>query len=74
MHAFRAWYRYFNVGYMNYESTGVNSDGILYGMQGGAVVDLLEDIEFELGYRYSLSTSEALDHTRDVLFGINYQY
>jgi len=63
-----------NVGYMNYESVGVNEDGLLYGIQTGVTMDLLEDVEFELGYRYSLSNSDELDHTRDVLFGINYQY
>ena len=63
-----------NVGYMNYESTGVDDSGFLYGMQGGMLLDVTDEIGFDLGYRYSLSSSDALDHTSDVVFGINYQY
>ena len=63
-----------NVGYMNFESTGVDESGFLYGMQGGVLLDVTEKIGLDLGYRYSLSNSDALDHTGDVVFGINYQY
>jgi len=63
-----------NVGYMNFESTGVDESGFLYGMQGGVLLDVTEEIGLDLGYRYSLSNSDALDHTGDVVFGINYQY
>ena len=63
-----------NVGYMNFESTGVDESGFLYGMQGGVLLDITEKIGLDLGYRYSLSNSDALDHTSDVVFGINYQY
>lgn len=63
-----------NAGYMNFESTGVDESGFLYGMQAGAILDVTEDIGLDLGYRYSLSSSDALDHTGDVVFGVNYQY
>ena len=63
-----------NAGYMNYESTGIDADGFLYGMQGGVVLDVTEDIGFDLGYRYSLSNADELDHTGDVVFGLNYRY
>jgi len=63
-----------NMGYMNYESTGVDADGFVYGMQGGVVLDVMENVAFDVGYRYSLSSADELDHTGDVVFGINYQY
>jgi len=63
-----------NVGYMNFESTGVDESGFLYGMQGGVLLDVTDAIGLDLGYRYSLSNSDALDHTGDVVFGLNYQY
>lgn len=63
-----------NVGYMNYEAVGVDESGMLYGGQGGAIFNLTESLDFDLGYRYSLSSSNALDHTGDVVFGINYLY
>ena len=63
-----------NLGYMNFESTGVDADGFLYGFQGGLILDVTEEISFDVGYRYSLSSADELDHTGDVVFGLNYQY
>jgi len=63
-----------NVGYMNYEAVGVDESGLLYGGQAGGIFNLTESLDFDLGYRYSLSSSDALDHTGDVVFGLNYLY
>ena len=63
-----------NAGYMNYESTGVDESGFLYGAQAGFVVEVMETIDIDLGYRYSLSSAEEFDHTGGVVFGINYLY
>ena len=62
-----------NVGYANYESTLVLDDsGFLYGAQAGIVVDVAEMINLDLGYRYSLSNADRLDHIGSVIFGVNY--
>lgn len=63
-----------NVGYMNYESIGVDADGLLYGMQAGAALDVTDSVGLDVGYRYSLSSADELDHTGDVVFGLNYRY
>ena len=65
-----------NIGYMNYESKtpNIDADGFIYGFQGGVVLDVIEDIGFDVGYRYSLSSADEFDHTGDVVFGLNYQY
>lgn len=64
-----------NLGYMNYESTMEDdASGLLYGMQGGVVLDVTDTIGLDVGYRYSLSSADELDHTGDVVFGINYQF
>ena len=63
-----------NVGYANYESIEVDQSGMVYGGQAGAVVNVLDNLSADIGYRYSLSTSAAFDHTGDVVFGFNYQY
>ena len=63
-----------NVGYANYESTEVDQDGMVYGGQAGVVVNALDNLSIDVGYRYSLSSSPAFDHTGDVVFGFNYQY
>lgn len=64
-----------NLGYANYEDDfGADADGFIYGMQGGVVLDVTDEIGFDVGYRYSLSSTDELDHTGDVVFGLNYQY
>ena len=63
-----------NVGYMNFESVGVDESGLVYGGQVGIIYSAMEAVDLDLGYRYSLSKSDALDHSGDILFGINYKY
>ncbi len=61
-----------NIGYASYESTYVDDSGFLYGAQAGIVVNVAEMINLDLGYRYSLSDADALDHIGSIVFGINY--
>jgi len=63
-----------NVGYMNYENIGVDEDGMTYGGQGGVILKLIEKLDLDLGYRYTLSSANALDHTGEIVFGLNYKY
>ncbi len=63
-----------NVGYMNYESTDVEENGFLYGAQAGFVINVMETIDLDLSYRYSLSNADALDHMGSIVFGVNYLY
>ncbi len=62
----------FNVGYANYESDYVDDSGFLYGGQAGVVIEVADMINVDLGYRYSLSDADALDHIGSVVFGVNY--
>jgi opacity protein-like surface antigen len=61
-----------NVGYGNYESTFVEDSGFLYGGQAGVVLEVAGKMNFDLGYRYSLSDAEAFDHIGSFIFGFNY--
>ncbi len=61
-----------NVGYASYESTFVEDSGFLYGAQAGIVLGIAEMVNLDLGYRYSLSDADALDHIGSAVFGINY--
>jgi opacity protein-like surface antigen len=63
-----------NVGFANYESSFVESDGLIYGGQAGFVVGATENIDIDLGYRYSLSETEELDHIGSFIFAVNYLY
>jgi opacity protein-like surface antigen len=61
-----------NIGYGNYESTFVEDSGLLYGGQAGVVLNVAGKMNFDLGYRYSLSDVEAFDHIGSFIFGFNY--
>ena len=63
-----------NVGYVNYESTGIDESGLLYGGQAGLVVNLDDSLDIDLSYRYSLSTAKPFDHSGSVVLGLNYFY
>jgi len=63
-----------NLGYMNFESSSEDASGLLYGGQAGIVLDMMENIDLDLGYRYSLSGTDEFDHSGEVVFGINYKF
>lgn len=63
-----------NAGYGRYESTGIDSAGLLYGGQAGLVVSLGENIDLDLSYRYSLMKSPVANGFGAAFFGFNYVY
>jgi hypothetical protein len=44
------------IGYTRYEEPGLDLSGFHYGAQAGAIVRLIDNIEFEAGYRYLKET------------------
>lgn len=63
-----------NAGYMNYESTEIDESGFLYGGQVGVTFDMMENINVDLGYRYSYTDAEHTDHIGSFVLGVNYLY
>ena len=63
-----------NVGYMNYESTDIDEDGLLYGGQIGFSYRFTEAFGIDVSYRYSLSEAERTDHLESIVLGLNYIY
>jgi opacity protein-like surface antigen len=63
-----------NIGYANYESSYVDDSGFLYGAQAGIILDVADVISLDLGYRYTLSDANALDHIGSVILGVNYMF
>lgn len=63
-----------NVGYINYETTDIDEDGLLYGGQVGVQYDIVENISIDLMYRYSLVNTDNVDHVEGIIFGLNYVY
>ena len=63
-----------NLGYMNYESTNIDSSGILYGGQAGFAYKIMDTVDLDIMYRYSLTDADNTDHIESVVFGLNYLY
>ncbi|NKQ40494.1 MAG: porin family protein [Sulfurovum sp.] len=63
-----------NGGYINYEGGTADENGFTYGGQAGFTASVTQDIDFDLAYRYSVTTFDELDHIGNVAFGINYLY
>jgi len=64
-----------NVGYANYESDFIEDEGgIMYGGQLGFTVDVAEQVNMDLSYRYSVTDYDELDHIGAVILGLNYNF
>jgi len=55
-------------------SSNENIKSLTYGAQLGATMNLTNNIDFDLGYRYNLSSSDSIDHTSGITAGIHYKY
>jgi opacity protein-like surface antigen len=68
-----------HIGYIKHTADGVTNAGIdekgmLYGGGAGLVWNVLDEVDFDLGYRYSFTQLDTLDSLDAVTLGINYIY
>jgi len=63
-----------NVGYMNYQTTSIDENGLLYGGQVGLQYNAMENLSFDLSYRYSYVDADNVDYIAGVVLGISYVY
>ena len=69
-----------NLGYMNYESDAdgiaddIDQSGFLYGGQVGFTIELMQSLDLDVMYRYSLTNADQVDHIEGLVIGINYLY
>jgi opacity protein-like surface antigen len=63
-----------NVGYANYEADDIDEGGIVYGGQLGFTVDLAQQVNMDLSYRYSTTDFDELDYIGGVMLGVNYKF
>jgi len=64
-----------NAGLLSLDtSSNENIKSLTYGAQVGATMNITNNIDFDLGYRYNLSSSERIDHTSGITAGIHYKY
>jgi opacity protein-like surface antigen len=63
-----------NVGYANYESTGIDDSDFLYGGQAGLLFDVSSDFDLDLSYRYSLTNMDVMDHAGSLMLSVDYKF
>jgi len=64
-----------HIGWMKYtDDFSINDNGMVYGGQAGLAWNVLNEVDFDLGYRYSLTDIDNVDNIGAVVFGVNYIY
>jgi opacity protein-like surface antigen len=63
-----------NAGIISLNESNKNVKSLTYGAQLGGTMNLTNNIDFDLGYRYNLSSSDSIDHTSGITAGIHYKY
>ena len=64
-----------HVGWLQYTNEiDQSTDGFIYGAQAGITWNVLREVDFDIGYRYSLSDASRVNHISGFVFGVNYLY
>ena len=63
-----------NAGLISLDTDTTNIKSLTYGAQIGASMNLTNNIDFDLSYRYNLSSSDRIDHTSGISAGLHYKY
>jgi len=63
-----------HVGWLNYSDNSIEDEGLIYGGQAGLAWNVIKEVDFDLGYRYSFSDIEQVDDIGSVVFAVNYLY
>ncbi len=65
-----------NIGWLNYtnESASTKSNGLLYGGQLGLAWNVLDEVDFDLSYKYSLTNNKNIDSLSGFVLSLNYLY
>lgn len=64
-----------NLGYSRYQATLVDESAFLYGGQAGVAASVSDQVDIDLGYRYSLAyNAHSFDHFGAFMLGLNYLY
>ena len=64
-----------NAGLLSFDTpSSGSSKSLTYGGQLGATMNVSQNIDFDLGYRYNLSSDDKIDHTSGITAGLHYKY
>ncbi|CAA6820982.1 MAG: Unknown protein [uncultured Sulfurovum sp.] len=64
-----------HAGWLRYtDDVSLSDNGFAYGAQVGLALNVLNEVDFDLGYRYTVTDMETVDNIGSVVFGVNYIY
>ncbi len=63
-----------HIGYLNHTANNMSEKGMFYGVGAGVAWNVLDEVDFDLGYRYSFTDLANLDNLSTMTFGVNYIY
>jgi len=63
-----------HIGWLKYNDDNIEDNGLIYGAQAGLAWNVLKEVDFDLGYRYSFSDIKRVDDIGSVVFAVNYLY
>ncbi|HHH53604.1 MAG TPA: hypothetical protein ENK91_08095 [Bacteroidetes bacterium] len=64
-----------HVGWLRYtEASSLGDNGLAYGGQMGLALNVLNEVDFDLSYKYTLTNMKSVDNMDSVVFGVNYIY
>ncbi len=65
-----------HIGWMRYtdDAVGTKDNGFLYGGKVGLAWNVLREVDFDLGYRYSVTNISTVNNLGGFVFGVNYIY
>jgi opacity protein-like surface antigen len=63
-----------HIGWIKHSVDNLSENSMLYGGGAGLVWNVLNEVDFDLGYRYSVTQLDNLDSLDAVTLGVNYIY
>jgi opacity protein-like surface antigen len=63
-----------HIGWIKHTADGLSENGMLYGGEVGIVWNVIDEVDFDLGYRYSATNLDTLDSLDAMTIGLNYIY
>jgi len=64
-----------HIGWLRYtDQLSLTDSSLVYGGQVGLACNVIDEVDLDLGYRYSITDSEKIDNIGSVILGVNYIY
>lgn len=63
-----------HIGWIKHTADNLSENGMLYGAGAGLVWNVLDEVDFDLGYKYSITDLDSLESLDAVTLGVNYIY